>query len=351
LIKVGVVGMGKMGLLHGSTLCSFDDVEFIGFADENKFVIDTFKDLKPDWVITNDFRSLIEKNDINVIFITTPISTHYDIISYCLKNNISFFVEKPAFSTLEQAKTLSDLIHLSKSKSMVGYMMRFIETFKKGKELISNKVLGKIHNFEGTMYISQLFKPGKGWRYDPKISGGGVVMHQTCHIIDLINWYFGYPAEIASTIINLYSAQVEDYAHISLKYDDKLFGWVDSTWSKYNKRMLTTKIHCEGEFGTLTVDDDNVKIFLTVDRGEFKKGWTNISKLEISKGVEIDFGAPYYSQQSRYLIDIIKNNYSSDSQQQIHDINESIKLHRVIDCIYSSNQNSSRMMKLNFDEN
>ena len=84
-------------------------------------------------------------------------------------------------------------------------------------------------------------------------------------------------------------------------------GWVDSTWSRFNKRMLSTKIHIEGEYGSITVDDDLVKLFLTEDRVNNKKGWTQFSKIELGNGVDIDFGAPYYSTQNRTFIDSIVN--------------------------------------------
>ena len=90
MVKIAVVGMGKMGLLHSSTLCGFNDVEFIGFADDNKFMVDTFRKLKPNWHINKDYKSLINDNDIDVVFITTPISTHYEMIKFCIDKNISF---------------------------------------------------------------------------------------------------------------------------------------------------------------------------------------------------------------------------------------------------------------------
>ena len=281
MVKIAVVGMGKMGLLHSSTLCGFNDVEFIGFADDNKFMVDTFRKLKPNWHINKDYKSLINDNDIDVVFITTPISTHYEMIKFCIDKNISFFVEKPAFSTIDQSNSIRECLFDYKAKSMVGYMMRYVSTFKKGKELISNNVIGNIRHFEGTMYISQLFKPGSGWRYNPKISGGGVVIHQTCHILDLINWYFGYPNKIGAVTNKWFSSNVEDHAHINFNYNNNLSGWVDSTWSKYNKRMLTTKIHCEGEYGSISIDDDSVKLFLTKDIGEYIKAWTKLSKIDL----------------------------------------------------------------------
>jgi len=350
MIKVGVVGMGKMGLLHSSILSSFENVNYIGFADDNKIMSDTFKKLKPAWIIQNDYKNFVQNHEMDILFITTPISTHYDIIKLCLKNNLSFFVEKPAFSSLEQANSISKCLDNFKGKSMVGYMMRFISTFVKAKELIDNNSLGKIRSFEGTMYISQLFKEGKGWRYDSNLSGGGVVVHQTCHLIDLLNWFFGHPSKVGAITNNWFSSDVEDHAHIIFNYDNNLTGWVDSTWSRFNKRMLSTRLHIEGEYGSLTVDDDSVKLFLTKDRSKNKKGWTSFSKIELGNGVDIDFGAPYYSTQNRSFIDSILDK-SSNSNLKFHDIQSSIKLQSILSAIYKSSKNNGELINLGyFDE-
>ena len=66
-----------------------------------------------------------------------------------------------------------------------------------------------------------------------------------------------------------------------------------------------TKLHFEGEYGTLTVDDDSVKLYLNRDEDHYQKGWTEFNKIQFNKGVEIDFGAPYYSIQNRDFVNIL----------------------------------------------
>ena len=347
MARVAIIGMGKMGLLHSSTLNAFPDIKLIGFADENKLVRDTFKSLKPEWEIYNDYRELVNSGNLDGVFITTPISSHYDIIKYCIEKNIAFFVEKPAFSTVEQSNLIKENLSNYKAPTLVGYMMRYITTFRKGKKIIDDKIIGDIRSFEGSMYISQLFKKGKGWRYDAKISGGGVIIHQTCHLLDLLNWYLGYPEKVGAIASNWYSKEVEDHAHIIFKYKNNCSGWIDSTWSRHNYRMLITKIHFEGEDGTLTIDDDSLKLYLTKNKGQYQKGWTELNKVQLNKGVEADFGAPYYSIQNRDFINMVKGESSITGRK--HDIYESIRLQELINKIYSSINNKGELLTLGLD--
>ena len=342
-IKTAVVGMGKMGLLHSSILNTFDDVEFIGIADTNKFIVNSFRQIKPDWKYYHNYSDLINDNELDLIFITTPIFSHSEIMKECIKNNLSFFVEKPAVANTSQ------IDHFSKIKTdslfnAVGYMMRYVPTFSKGKRLITNSIIGKINSIQAKMYISQLFKAGKGWRYDPHVSGGGVIIHQTCHVIDLLNWYFGVPDKVSSVTKNWYSKDVEDYAHIIMEYGNGVTGWIDSSWSRHNHRMLETQIHIEGNLGTLSINDDKIVLYLTKDSGGYKKGWTEISKMQLPMGTSIDLGAPAYTLQNREFIDVIKNGNSNT--KNLHTINDSINLHRIIDSIYLSSKEGSGLIEV-----
>ena len=67
------------------------------------------------------------------------------------------------------------------------------------------------------MEVSQIFKKGKGWRSDPKKSGGGVVNIQATHLLDLITWFFGFPEKVQAFSNNYYSKSLEDFCRMWIK--------------------------------------------------------------------------------------------------------------------------------------
>jgi len=107
---------------------------------------------------------------------------------------------------------------------MVGYMMRYAETYLKAKSILTSGVLGKVITFGATIYVSQLFRTGKGWRYDKSQSGGGVVIGQATHLIDLLQWFFGPVQSVSARTRGWYSKDVEDFAHAILNFADGLYG-------------------------------------------------------------------------------------------------------------------------------
>ena len=90
----------------------------------------------------------------------------------------------------------------------VGYMARHIDTFRKAREVVASGAMGRLIHLQSTMYVAQLFRTGQGWRYDPTYSGGGVLITQNSHLIDLLLWIFGPVAHVTGHVKRWYSTQV-----------------------------------------------------------------------------------------------------------------------------------------------
>ena len=113
-------------------------------------------------------------------------------------------------------------------------------------------------------------------------------------------------------------------------------GWLDSSWSVYNHRMLETTFEIHANNGKLIVNDDTVKLFLVNPGDDYKCGWTNLRKPEIEIGVAIDIAGPQYTRQDEAFINaIIITGKPPES-----DVFNAFKVQRIVDAIYrSSNAN------------
>ena len=157
-------------------------------------------------------------------------------------------------------------------------MGRYIDTFAKAKEIVAIGVLGKLQMLRSSMYVSQLFKPGKGWRYEKDVSGGGVLITQNTHVIDKLLWMFGDVEDVNGRTVTLYSSTVEDYCHAMFSFRSGLVGYLDASWSARHYRTPTIAIHVQGSAGTLDVDDDQVRLFLDKPFGQFPEGWSTLAQ-------------------------------------------------------------------------
>lgn len=281
-----------------------------------------------------DTESLFAANAADAVVIATPPATHTAIALESAKRKIPFFVEKPLCREAKEAETLAQFLADNPVAHCVGYMNRFIEIFKYARTVVNSGCLGKLHTLRTSMYISQLFKKGTGWRYSKKDSGGGVLITQNSHLLDLLIWIFGPVKEVSAQIQSIYSQEVEDQAHAYLYFQNGLQGFLDTSWSKRHHRTLSIIIHVEGENGSLTVNDDEVTFFLDQPLNGYPAGWSTKRKPDLFSGECFDIAGPQYTRQAKYFVDLALQGITTDPQGA--DVRSALMVQRLIDSIYLS---------------
>ena len=112
-IKVGILGIGRMGQYHLNILRNLSEIQLVGIYDIDKEKMD---DLSYRFNVDkyDNYKKLLKKCD--AIFIATPTSTHYDLTKECLGLDKHILLEKPMTTDLAQAK---ELVHISKKKDLL----------------------------------------------------------------------------------------------------------------------------------------------------------------------------------------------------------------------------------------
>ena len=159
------------------------------------------------------------KSRVDAVFIVTPHKFLYSLARAALLAGKHVFVEKPGSRT---AKEMEILLKLAKQKNlrlMVGFNYRSFDSIRRAKKIVESGIIGEIdfirirHGHPG--------RPGYGreWRMNKKLAGGGVLMDQGLHAIDLINWFFGeLVKKVAGMKNNLFwKTKVEDNAFVLLE--------------------------------------------------------------------------------------------------------------------------------------
>jgi predicted dehydrogenase len=325
-INIGVIGMGKMGIMHIGILSSLDGVEVKAVVDKQDLILSFIRSALPSIKTYNDYNEMMKKENLNLIYIATSTSLHTKMAKDCVDCGIPFFVEKPLGISVDDCIPLLDAVTQQPVINMVGYCKRFVDTFRKAKEIIDSNALGDLIYFNSSMYVSQLFSKGKGWRYKKESSGGGVLNTLAAHLIDLLLWFFGDVALVNGNIKSYYSRDVEDFVHSYLLFESGLEGYLDTSWSVRNYRLPEIKIEMQGENGMLVATDDYVKIYLD---GESR--WTTHYKQDLYRGVDFDLGGPEYTLEDKHLIESIRNKRKTEI-----DVFDGFKVQKVIEAIYKS---------------
>jgi len=328
-LKVGVIGVGKMGILHG---CIFNCLDYstLSAICEKKLLISTFlKKYIPNVNIYSDFRKMLEKKELDIIVITTPVFLHKTMIESAMEHDLHIFVEKPL--AMNSRECISILSKSYEKKSLVGYCRRFMETYNLAKKIIKNSYLGKVNYFHSHLFVAQVFSRGKGWQYNPKMSGGGVLMDLGSHTIDLFHYLFGDIDSVRASGKSLFNGEVEDYVSLNLKFQNGIFGSLQLSWSVRNYRLPEMKIEMHLDGGLVTVTEKYIDIYSDKETEFIKKGWNTYYKQNLAKDIPINIGGSEYTSEDFHFLNCIINN-----KKTYCDFREAAKVHFVLDKIYSS---------------
>lgn len=291
-VRIGIIGMGRMGMTHYSIINTHPAVEIVSVSDTSKITLDMLKKYIPTLNIFTDYKDLIKAGGIDGVIVCTPSALHYPVCKMAGENNIAVFCEKPFTTNQTQAEELASLFEKKGLVNQVGYVNRYNPVFLKVKEFIDKGVIGKLVHVKAEMYSSAITKPqtDKSWR-STRENGGGVTYEMAAHILDLLTMMIGAPEKVfGSMLVNVFSANVEDIVSTSLRYREGVSCSLFVDWSDASYRKPMIKLEFLGDKGKIMADFYGLKVFLAKEDKEsgLGEGWTSIAKLSIPDNV------PYY---------------------------------------------------------
>jgi len=301
--KVGVVGMGKMGILHSGILNVLPQTELAGVCEPVKLTNRILKKVFRKIPVVKDI-SEFSKLNLDALFITTPTRAHYSVARQILEDDIAknLFIEKPLSSSYNDSKQLCDLIK-NKGVGMVGYVRRFMVTFLKAKELLDTGAIGKPVTFSMKISSSDLF----GIK-DPAVSiaRGGVLKDLGCYTIDLLLWYFGKCNIESASTESITGPGAVDIAHFTVKGDSVVpSGKVSVSWCDEGYRMPEVEFLIVGSKGNLLANDDYVRL----ENGE---KISTFYRLNLGDTAGFWLGSPEYYREDECFIKAIDGKFSGE---------------------------------------
>jgi len=309
MVRIGLIGAGKMGISHLSILGAHPDVEVVGVCDTSKMVND-FLSKYGKFNCFTDYQKMIEEVKPEAVVVAVPTKFHYTVIKYLLEKKISVFAEKPFCLNSLQGQELVALAAKNQVVNQVGYHNKFIGTFGEVKRIINSGALGDIYHFVGEAYGPVVVKPKQDtWRSDPS-EGGGCLLDYASHVIDLINDLLAPISSVkASLLKSIYSNNVEDAVYSLLELSNGVSGVLSVNWSDDTFRKMSTTITIAGTKGKIVSDANELKVFLK-DANSLKgysKGW-NVSYItDLTEEVDFYLRGEEYSAQMDYFIKAVAN--------------------------------------------
>lgn len=304
MLKIALIGAGKMGISHLSILGGYGNADIVGVCDTSKMVTD-FLTKHGKFNCFSDHNKMIAETKPDAVIVAVPTKLHYSIIKDLLERNIHVFAEKPFCLNYEQSEELVKLAKKNKLVNQVGYHNKFIGTFREVKRIAQSGALGDIYHFIGESYGPVVIKKKSDtWRSDPA-EGGGCLLDYASHVIDLLNDILSPVQSSRGTLLkSIYSGQVEDAVYSLLELQSGQSGVLSVNWSDDTFRKMSTSITLVGTKGKLISDASELKLFLKDDNtlNGYSKGWNVKYITDLQEGVDFYLRGEEYSAQLDYFV-------------------------------------------------
>jgi predicted dehydrogenase len=159
----------------------------------------------PKWY--NDADKLINDPDVNAIYVATPPSSHEEYAIAALHAGKPVYVEKPMSVDMASAIRMTNAANEKNSKLVVAHYRRGHQLFNKVKQLIIDKTIGEVRFVRSDIYkksvtADEMANPGRAWRVDKSVAGGGLFNDLSPHQLDLMYYFFGEPAKASGIAAN-----------------------------------------------------------------------------------------------------------------------------------------------------
>lgn len=277
MIKVAVVGLGKMGISHLGIINAHPDVEVVAVCDPTKYLIDVLEKYSGIKGYT-DYDRLLADAALDAVVIATPSRLHAPMVEKALAKGLHVFCEKPFALDPADSRRLAAMAAEKGVVNQVGYHYRFVGTFQETKRLLDAGAIGEITAVMAEAYGPVVLKPkGSTWRTQSS-QGGGCLYDYAAHPLNLLNWYFGAPETVAGSVLKkVFSRDTDDEVYSTLAYPGAMTAQLSVSWSDESYRKMGTRITVRGTAGKIVADRQELQVYLrdtaTVPAG-YQEGWT-----------------------------------------------------------------------------
>lgn len=331
-LRFGIIGCGVVSDWHAKAILQIEGAELVGATDVNKKAREDFSS-KYKIKSFDSVKELLSSDDVDAVCVCTPSGLHAPLSIKAANAGKHIVVEKPMAITLEEADRIIEACEKNNVKASVVSQLRFADSIINLKEAVDKGMLGKLISGDVYMkfYRSQEYYDKGGWRGTWKMDGGGALMNQGIHSVDLIQYIMGPVKTVfahAKTLAR--KIEVEDTACALLEYQNGALGVIQATTSIYPG--LPRRIEVSGDKGTIVVQENSI-MFWDIEGHEIPD---NVRIGEAEKTSASDpsaFGVEGHVMQINDLVDAVRNN-----RKPLIDQYEGRKPLEIILAIYESSR-------------
>ncbi len=216
--RVGLIGCGNIHLLHAYSIQALEMAELVAVCDEKIERAEKTAEIFSCRVYT-DWKEMIDKGDIDVVHLCTPHHLHAPMAIYALEAGKDVLTEKPMAISTEDAARMNEAAEKSGRTLGVIFQNRYNPGSVYVKELLESGELGKVQSARCALYWNrpEAYYAKDAWRGTWEGEGGGVIINQAIHTLDMLRWFM-------DSEIDFVEANIENRMHPGIEVEDMAEG-------------------------------------------------------------------------------------------------------------------------------
>ena len=240
MLRMAVVGLG-MGGSHGARVHEYGkkhgNVEYAAMCDLDGEKLKTRAKLYKEEIGATptpyqSVEEMLKKEKLDGVIISTPSGTHHKVAKLVSDAGVNLLIDKPVDITKEAIDVIEKSVKASGVTCGVVYQNRLTPIFNGLKKVIDDKLLGRplICDFRMKWYRSQEYYDAGGWRGTWKMDGGGSIMNQGIHCVDILCWLFGKPKTVVGEFAKLnHKIETEDWTGGVIEFESGVRSTITTT--------------------------------------------------------------------------------------------------------------------------
>ncbi len=198
-LKTVIIGMGRMGKTRYNAMARHSGYEVAALCDTNESNLNGYAERK-----FSDWKACIDESEMDAVFVCTYNVAIPDIVCYALEKGYAVFSEKPPGRNLQDTLRMKAVYEKASAPILkYGFNHRYHNSVMEAKALLDSKILGDIVCARGVYGKAGSPDFTQEWRNNTEISGGGIMLDQGIHMLDLLYYFMGKFTEIQSTVDQL----------------------------------------------------------------------------------------------------------------------------------------------------
>jgi UDP-N-acetyl-2-amino-2-deoxyglucuronate dehydrogenase len=257
-LRFGIVGCGVIGPTHAEAIASLPDAQLVAVTDTDA---EKAQKLAARYGATpyTSLQTMLDREQLDVVNICTPSGMHGEHACLVMRSGRHVIIEKPMEISLSAIDEMLRVQQENHVKLAVISQHRFDPASLQVHNLLQEKAFGRLvlGNVIVPWWRSQAYYDSGAWRGTWRLDGGGVLMNQSIHSIDLLQWFMGPVRSIyAYTDTLAHRMETEDVAVAVLRFASGAAGTIAATTAAYPG--VTTRIEIFGDQGSAVIENDSL---------------------------------------------------------------------------------------------